>query len=160
MLKVLNIVTTSVPTMVDAQSDILVQAGQEDYLDPAFHRALVAAVVVLLRNAKIATELNIVLNKEPKGSTLPAQILVKPGETALQNVHRMLAVSVRMASVRYPLAAAPMEHSSARHAPVVVRMAVRTRELASGYMGNAFVPKKEKKWEFAVDIKQCLVNMQ
>eukprot|EP00092_Neocalanus_flemingeri_P091863 GFUD01116549.1.p2 GENE.GFUD01116549.1~~GFUD01116549.1.p2 ORF type:complete len:108 (+),score=31.13 GFUD01116549.1:68-391(+) len=76
MLKVLNIVTTSVPTMVDAQSDILVQAGQEDYLDPAFHRALVAAVVVLLRNAKIATELNIVLNREQKTNLNPGVKLI------------------------------------------------------------------------------------
>eukprot|EP00092_Neocalanus_flemingeri_P064836 GFUD01078742.1.p2 GENE.GFUD01078742.1~~GFUD01078742.1.p2 ORF type:complete len:133 (-),score=28.24 GFUD01078742.1:291-689(-) len=132
MLKVLHLVTTSVPTMVDAQSDIQVQADQGDSLDPAFQRASVGAVVELLRNAKIATEPHIVLKKEPKGSTLPAQILVKPGETALQNVHRMLAVSVRMASVRYRLAVAPWEHSSAPHAPVVVRIAVRMRELASG----------------------------
>eukprot|EP00092_Neocalanus_flemingeri_P076359 GFUD01094705.1.p2 GENE.GFUD01094705.1~~GFUD01094705.1.p2 ORF type:complete len:112 (+),score=32.68 GFUD01094705.1:245-580(+) len=69
MLKVLNLVTTTVPRMVVAQSDIQVQAGQGDSLDPAFQRALVAAVVELLRNAKIATELNIVLNQDQVDNT-------------------------------------------------------------------------------------------
>eukprot|EP00092_Neocalanus_flemingeri_P080023 GFUD01099770.1.p1 GENE.GFUD01099770.1~~GFUD01099770.1.p1 ORF type:complete len:153 (-),score=30.47 GFUD01099770.1:92-550(-) len=100
------------------------------FLDPQLVRKL--CVELLMRIFK-----QILMNLASHGKT--ASHLVR-------NVmeYRMLAVSVRMASVRYRLAVAPWEHSFAPHAPVVVRMDVRMRELASGEMGNALLPRKEE----------------